>query len=76
MTEHLPQVDAAQMGQTKCESEGPKLAQLSQCPEPVEGISWIYVPLMRNDILYVGQTKNISNHMRRHADGSGSRQAK
>jgi predicted GIY-YIG superfamily endonuclease len=32
--------------------------------------------LMRNDMLYVGQTKNIANRIERHADGTGSRQAK
>jgi len=47
-----------------------------ECPEPVEGLVWVYMLLMRNEMLYVGQTKNVANRIRRHADGSGSRQAK
>jgi putative endonuclease len=45
-------------------------------PVPVEGLSWVYILLMRNDMLYVGQTKNIASRIDRHADGTGSRQAK
>jgi putative endonuclease len=56
--------------------EFPKDLKRVECPEPVEGLVWIYILLMRNDMIYVGQSKNISNRIRRHADGSGSRQAK
>lgn len=31
---------------------------------------------MRNDMLYTGQTRDVEKRLRRHADGSGSRQAK
>ena len=47
-----------------------------ECPEPVEGLFWVYMLLMRSGMLYVGQTKNVLNRIGRHADGSGSRQAK
>jgi predicted GIY-YIG superfamily endonuclease len=55
-----------------------------QCPEPgsrelvelVEGLVWVYILLMRNNMLYVGQTKDVEKRIQRHADGSGSRQAK
>lgn len=56
--------------------EFPKDIKRVECPEPVEGLSWVYILFMRNGMLYVGQTKNVSNRMRRHAEGSGSRQAK
>jgi hypothetical protein len=54
-----------------------------QCPEPgsrelvelVEGLVWIYILLMRNNMLYVGQTKDVEKRIQRHADGSGSGQA-
>ncbi|QYY34824.1 GIY-YIG nuclease family protein [Ruficoccus sp. ZRK36] len=47
-----------------------------ECPEPVEGLSWIYILLMRNGMYYVGQTRDVSRRIQRHADGTGSRQAK
>lgn len=56
--------------------EFPKELKRVECPEPVEGLCWVYMLLMRNGMIYVGQTKNVSNRIRRHADGSGSRQVK
>ncbi len=47
-----------------------------ECPEPVEGLSWVYILLMRNGMLYVGQTCDVAARVQRHADGTGSRQAK
>ncbi|WP_425499844.1 GIY-YIG nuclease family protein [Cerasicoccus fimbriatus] len=46
-----------------------------ECPEPVEGLYWIYILLMRNGMFYVGQTQNVASRMQRHSDGTGSRQA-
>lgn len=46
-----------------------------ECPERSRR-AWVYILLMRNNMLYVGQTKDVEKRMRRHADGSGSRQAK
>ena len=56
--------------------EFPKDLKRVECTEPVEGLTWVYMLFMRNEMLYVGQTKNVANRIRRHADGSGSRQAK
>ena len=47
-----------------------------QCPEPVEGLSWIYILLMRNGMFYVGQTHDVVRRLQRHANGTGARQAK
>ena len=47
-----------------------------ECPEPVEGLVWVYILLMRNGMLYVGQTYDVARRVGRHADGSGSRQPK
>ena len=41
--------------------EFPKDLKRVECPEPVEGLTWVYILLMRNDMLYVGQSKNVSN---------------
>jgi len=45
-----------------------------ECPEPVEGL--IYMLLMRNGMLYVGHSHDVAKRIRRHANGTGSRQAK
>lgn len=47
-----------------------------ECPEPVEGLSWVYVLFMRNGMLYVGQTHDVAARVQRHANGTGSRQAR
>lgn len=47
-----------------------------ECPEPVEGLVWVYILLMCNGMLYVGQSHVVARRMERHADGTGSRQAK
>jgi predicted GIY-YIG superfamily endonuclease len=54
-------------------SEGIKSVE---CPEPVEGLDWVYILFMRNGMLYVGQTHDVAARVQRHADGTGSRQAK
>ena len=41
--------------------EFPKDLKRVECPEPVEGLTLVYILLMRNDMLYVGQSKNVSN---------------
>ncbi|MFP4204049.1 MAG: GIY-YIG nuclease family protein [Opitutales bacterium] len=50
--------------------------QRVECPEPVEGLSWVYILLMRNGTLYVGQSHDIAKRLQRHAVGTGSRQVK
>lgn len=47
-----------------------------ECPEPVDGLSWVYILLMGNGVLYVGQSHNVAKRIEKHADGSGSRLAK
>ena len=44
-----------------------------ECPEPVEGLYWLYVLECSNRTLYVGQTSNIANRMKCHVDGAGAR---
>ena len=46
------------------------------CPEPVEGLSWVYILFMRNGMLYVGQTSDVEARVQRHASGTGARQTK
>lgn len=46
-----------------------------ECPEPVEGLSWVYILLMRNGMFYVAQTRNVGKRIARHEAGLGSRQA-
>ncbi len=50
--------------------------QSVECPEPAEGLSWVYMLLMCNGMLYVGQTQDVASRIRKHAEGSGSRQAR
>ncbi|MBK1859112.1 GIY-YIG nuclease family protein [Cerasicoccus arenae] len=45
-----------------------------ECPEPVEGLCWVYILLMCNGMLYVGQTHNVAKRIQRHIDGTGARQ--
>jgi putative endonuclease len=47
-----------------------------ECPEPVEGLCWVYILLMRNGMFYVGQSYDVSKRLKRHADGTGARQTK
>ena len=44
-----------------------------ECPEPVEGLSFVYMLQCRNGTLYVGQTNNVRQRLARHADGTGAR---
>ena len=47
-----------------------------ECPEPVEGLSWVYILIMRNGMLYVGQSSDVEARVQRHASGTGARQTK
>ncbi|MCC5808215.1 MAG: GIY-YIG nuclease family protein [Opitutales bacterium] len=44
-----------------------------ECPEPVEGLSFVYILICRNRTLYVGQTQNIRERLDRHMTGTGAR---
>lgn len=46
------------------------------CPEPVEGLVWVYMLLMCNGMLYVGQTHDVAKRIRHHADGIGAWQTR
>ena len=48
--------------------EFPKDLKRVECPEPVEGLTWVYILLIRNDMLYVGQSKKrIQSLLLRHS---------
>jgi putative endonuclease len=44
-----------------------------ECPEPVEGLCWVYILFCRNESLYVGQTHDVERRLRRHTQGTGTR---
>ena len=44
-----------------------------ECPEPVEGLAFIYILRCRNCTFYVGHSSDISKRIKRHQDGSGAR---
>jgi putative endonuclease len=45
----------------------------SQCPEPVEGLFFVYMLICLNGTLYVGQTRNVRERLARHKSGTGAR---
>ncbi|MFO8026885.1 MAG: GIY-YIG nuclease family protein [Opitutales bacterium] len=51
------------------DSKLPEKLMRVECPEPVEGLFWIYILLMRNGMFYVGQTGNVAERLKRHANG-------
>ena len=44
-----------------------------ECPEPVEGLSWVYILFCANGTFYVGQSCDVRKRLARHANGSGAR---
>lgn len=56
--------------------ELPEGMRRGECPEPVEGLSWVYILFMRNSMLYVGQTHDVALRLQRHANGTVARQTK
>lgn len=44
-----------------------------ECPEPVEGLSFVYVLQSVDGALYVGQTTNLHERLRKHRLGIGSK---
>jgi len=36
-----------------------------ECPEPVEGLVWIYIHWYRNDTLYAGQSQDVARRLNR-----------
>lgn len=47
-----------------------------ECPEPVEGLNWVYILYCRNGSLYIGQSADVEKRLHRHLDGSGARHTK
>ena len=44
-----------------------------ECPEPVEGLYWVYILFCANDTFYIGQSRDIKQRLDRHASGTGAR---
>lgn len=44
-----------------------------ECPEPVEGLAWVYVLQSINGSLYVGQSNDVRERLRNHRIGLGSK---
>lgn len=44
-----------------------------ECPEPVEGLSFVYILLCSNGSFYVGQTHNVAERISSHSAGTGAR---
>ena len=51
----------------------PERLQRVECPEPVEGLAFVYILRCRNGTFYVGHSSDISKRIKRHQDGSGAR---
>jgi len=44
-----------------------------ECPEPVEGQWFLYILQLQDESLYIGQTKNLKERLRKHKYGLGSK---
>ena len=44
-----------------------------ECPEPVEGLTWVYILFCANGTFYVGQSHDVGKRLVRHSNGSGAR---
>ncbi|TVR52448.1 MAG: hypothetical protein EA425_04960 [Puniceicoccaceae bacterium] len=47
-----------------------------ECPEPVEGLCFVYILICRNGSFYGGQTQNVRARLARHMAGTGARQTR
>jgi putative endonuclease len=45
----------------------------SQCPEPVEGLAFVYVLHCRNGTFYVGHSHDVTKRLEAHKAGVGAR---
>ena len=43
------------------------------CPAPVSGLAWVYILQSADSALYIGQTVNLSERLRKHRFGLGSK---
>ncbi len=44
-----------------------------ECPEPVEGLSWVFILFCANGTFYIGQSHDVEKRLVRHYNGSGAR---
>lgn len=44
-----------------------------ECPEPVEGLCFVYILVGRNGSFYVGQTHDLNQRLARHRECTGAR---
>ena len=47
-----------------------------ECPEPVDGLFWVYIVQCSNRTLYVGHTGSLSQRVKYHETGAGARHTK
>ncbi len=47
-----------------------------ECPEPVEGLYWVYILFCRNGSFYVGQSGDVGSQLGRYREGAGARQTR
>ena len=47
-----------------------------ECPEPAEGLFYVYVLLCKNGSFYVGQSNHVQNRLEMHRQGRGSKHTK
>ena len=47
-----------------------------ECPEPVDGLFWVYIVQCSNRTLYVGHTGNLPQRVKYHETGAGARHTK
>jgi len=43
-----------------------------ECPEPVEGVFFVYLLVCSDGSIYCGSTKNVKNRLKEHNSGEGS----
>lgn len=51
----------------------PDLFATIPCPNPVPGLCWVYILQSADGSLYIGQTHNLSERLRKHRYGLGSK---
>jgi len=43
-----------------------------ECPEPVEGLYWLYILLLEDKTFYIGQSANVAKRLERHRKKIGA----
>ena len=52
---------------------GNQLIPEVECPEPVEGLMFIYILLCKDGSFYVGQSRNVAERLSLHEQGKGAK---